>query len=92
VHEVNRRLPAMRTSAEMMNFFIGVVEPPSLFGPSENCKPLKWRPPRRGFALAGVKLSPQRSASRGLEIVAVLTFQRISPKLTLASRGADRSP
>jgi len=40
VHEVNKRLPAMRTSAEMTSFFIGVGEPPRVAGPRKNCKPL----------------------------------------------------
>jgi hypothetical protein len=74
VHEVNKRLPVTITSAEIMSFFIGVVERPRVAAPRKNCKPLDLRAPRRGFALAEAKLSSQRSPSIGLEIVAVLAF------------------
>jgi len=40
VHDVNKKLPATRTSARIMSFFISVVEPPSVAAPRKNCKPL----------------------------------------------------
>jgi hypothetical protein len=67
VQEVNKRLPATRTSAEMMSFFIGVVEP-RVTAPRKNCKPLKSQ------ASAEARLSSLRSPSIALETVAVLAL------------------
>jgi hypothetical protein len=74
VHEVNKRLPARRRSAEMTSFFIGVVEPSRVAAPRKNYKPLNLRTPRGDLPWLKAKLSSQRSPSIGLGIVAVLAF------------------